>query len=227
MPDRARELFQDTVAAVWNGRNESDGFNALVLAAGLTWRQATVLRAYAKYMRQGGTPVRAGLHRGRAAQQRGDHALPRAAVRGAVRPRPARPQRRRHPCRQRGAAGQVRRPRGAHRARPRRGLEPRPRPDPAVLPDRHPRDAAHQLLRHRLRRASRSTGSRSRSTRPRSRSCPSRGRSSRSSSTHPASRACTCASARSPAAGCAGPTDATTSAPRSWGWSRRRWSRTP
>ena len=56
MPDHARELFQDTVAAVWNGYNESDGFNALVLAAGLTWRQATVLRAYAKYMRQGGTP---------------------------------------------------------------------------------------------------------------------------------------------------------------------------
>ena len=56
MPDRVRELFQDTVAAVWNGLNESDGFNALVLAAGLTWRQATVLRAYAKYMRQGGTP---------------------------------------------------------------------------------------------------------------------------------------------------------------------------
>ncbi len=56
MPDRARELFQDTITAVWNGMNESDGFNALVLAAGLTWRQATVLRAYAKYMRQGGTP---------------------------------------------------------------------------------------------------------------------------------------------------------------------------
>ncbi len=56
MPDHVRERFQDTVAAVWEGRNESDGFNALVLAAGLTWRQATVLRAYAKYMRQGGTP---------------------------------------------------------------------------------------------------------------------------------------------------------------------------
>ena len=27
-----------------------------MLAAGLTWRQATLLRAYAKYMRQGGTP---------------------------------------------------------------------------------------------------------------------------------------------------------------------------
>jgi glutamate dehydrogenase len=56
MPDQVRGLFQDTVAAVWNGQNESDGFNALVLAAGLNWRQATVLRAYAKYMRQGGTP---------------------------------------------------------------------------------------------------------------------------------------------------------------------------
>ncbi len=56
LPDHVRETFQDTVAAVWDGQNESDGFNALVLAAGLTWRQATVLRAYAKYMRQGGTP---------------------------------------------------------------------------------------------------------------------------------------------------------------------------
>ena len=56
IPAHARELFQDTVAAVWNGLNEADGFNALVLAVGLTWRQATVLRAYAKYMRQGGTP---------------------------------------------------------------------------------------------------------------------------------------------------------------------------
>ncbi len=56
LPDDSRVLFQDTVNAVWDGYNESDGFNALVLAAGLTWRQATLLRAYAKYMRQGGTP---------------------------------------------------------------------------------------------------------------------------------------------------------------------------
>ncbi len=56
LPGKARELFQDTVEAVWAGLNESDGFNALVLAAGLTWRQVSVLRAYAKYVRQGGTP---------------------------------------------------------------------------------------------------------------------------------------------------------------------------
>jgi glutamate dehydrogenase len=56
LPSGSRELFQGAVNAVWEGDNEVDGFNALVLAAGLTWRQATLLRAYAKYMRQGGTP---------------------------------------------------------------------------------------------------------------------------------------------------------------------------
>ncbi|SDS26363.1 glutamate dehydrogenase [Nocardioides scoriae] len=56
LPDDSRERFQDTVLAVWDGLNESDGFNALVLAAGLTWRQAMLLRAYAKHLRQGGTP---------------------------------------------------------------------------------------------------------------------------------------------------------------------------
>jgi glutamate dehydrogenase len=56
LPSGSRELFQDAVNAVWEGDNEVDGFNSLVLAVGLTWREATLLRAYAKYMRQGGTP---------------------------------------------------------------------------------------------------------------------------------------------------------------------------
>ncbi|WP_369196386.1 NAD-glutamate dehydrogenase [Streptomyces djakartensis] len=50
--DDARERFQDAFAATWTGKAENDGFNALVLSAGLTWRQAVVLRAYAKYLRQ-------------------------------------------------------------------------------------------------------------------------------------------------------------------------------
>lgn len=53
--DDARERFQDTFAATWTGKAENDGFNALVLSAGLTWRQAMVLRAYAKYLRQAGS----------------------------------------------------------------------------------------------------------------------------------------------------------------------------
>ncbi|MEV5435772.1 NAD-glutamate dehydrogenase [Streptomyces sp. NPDC052682] len=53
--DDARERFQDAFAATWTGKAENDGFNALVLSAGLTWRQAMVLRAYAKYLRQAGS----------------------------------------------------------------------------------------------------------------------------------------------------------------------------
>ncbi len=55
-PEEKRELFADALAAMWDGRCEIDGFNELVLSAGLTWRQVTVLRAYAKYMRQGNSP---------------------------------------------------------------------------------------------------------------------------------------------------------------------------
>ena len=47
-----RTLLQDAVRAVWQGDAESDGFNALVLDAGLTWRQVVILRAAAKYLRQ-------------------------------------------------------------------------------------------------------------------------------------------------------------------------------
>jgi glutamate dehydrogenase len=49
-----REAFQAALAAVWRGASESDGFNRLVLAAGLSWREVMVLRAYAKYLRQAG-----------------------------------------------------------------------------------------------------------------------------------------------------------------------------
>ncbi|MBB1255964.1 NAD-glutamate dehydrogenase [Streptomyces sp. OF3] len=54
MGDDARARFQETFAAVWGGHAENDGVNALVLAAGLTWRQAMVLRAYARYLWQAG-----------------------------------------------------------------------------------------------------------------------------------------------------------------------------
>jgi glutamate dehydrogenase len=53
--DDARDRFQDAFAAVWTGRAENDGLNSLVVSAGLTWRQAMMLRAYAKYLRQAGT----------------------------------------------------------------------------------------------------------------------------------------------------------------------------
>jgi glutamate dehydrogenase len=47
--------LEGALAALWSGEIEDDDFNALVLDAGLTWRQIVVLRAYAKYLRQAGT----------------------------------------------------------------------------------------------------------------------------------------------------------------------------
>ena len=41
--------------AVWEGRAESDGLNALVLTAGLGWHDAALLRALSRYLRQIGT----------------------------------------------------------------------------------------------------------------------------------------------------------------------------
>ena len=49
-----RDKFQRTFKRVWQGVVESDGFNALVLRAGLDWREVVMIRAYCKYLRQAG-----------------------------------------------------------------------------------------------------------------------------------------------------------------------------
>jgi len=51
-----RSRFSDAFIAAWTGRSEVDGFNQLVLAAGLNWREVAMLRSYAHYLRQIGTP---------------------------------------------------------------------------------------------------------------------------------------------------------------------------
>ena len=50
-----RARFEAALSEVWTGRVENDGFNRLVLAAGLSARQVTVVRLYAKFLRQAGT----------------------------------------------------------------------------------------------------------------------------------------------------------------------------
>jgi glutamate dehydrogenase len=52
--------LEGALAALWKGQIEDDDFNALVLDAGLTWRQVVVLRAYAKYLQQAGTTFSSG-----------------------------------------------------------------------------------------------------------------------------------------------------------------------
>ena len=55
-PSQAGPRFEEAFFAVWNGQAESDGFNRLVLGAGLDWRQALVLRAVCRYLLQTGLP---------------------------------------------------------------------------------------------------------------------------------------------------------------------------
>ncbi len=54
VPDATRARFEEALVAVWTGRVENDGFNRLVLTAGLSARQITILRLYAKFLRQAG-----------------------------------------------------------------------------------------------------------------------------------------------------------------------------
>ncbi|MGH3022091.1 MAG: NAD-glutamate dehydrogenase [Gaiellaceae bacterium] len=53
--EQVGEPFKDSFAQAFRGEIENDGFNRLVLGAGLTWREIAVIRAYARYLRQTGT----------------------------------------------------------------------------------------------------------------------------------------------------------------------------
>lgn len=50
--DDSRENFLEAFLKIWLGQVENDGFNKLVLAAGLNYRQVVMLRSYAKYFKQ-------------------------------------------------------------------------------------------------------------------------------------------------------------------------------
>jgi len=49
-----RHHFHQAFDHIWAGNMESDSLNALILVAGLSWREVTILRAYTKYLRQAG-----------------------------------------------------------------------------------------------------------------------------------------------------------------------------
>jgi glutamate dehydrogenase len=53
--NQVREIFQEAFSKIWFGEVESDGFNRLILAASLNWKEVSVLRAYSRYLRQLGS----------------------------------------------------------------------------------------------------------------------------------------------------------------------------
>ena len=54
--EKVKELFEDAFARVWSGETQNDGFNKLILGAGLAWRQVVILRAYCKFLLQATIP---------------------------------------------------------------------------------------------------------------------------------------------------------------------------
>jgi len=53
---KSRDEIEEAFRRVWCGEMESDGFNKLVALADLGWREVSILRAYAKYLRQATFP---------------------------------------------------------------------------------------------------------------------------------------------------------------------------
>ena len=56
VPAQVNERFQQAFEQTWTATVENDGFNRLILKAGLDWRQAALLRALCRYLLQTGLP---------------------------------------------------------------------------------------------------------------------------------------------------------------------------
>lgn len=52
--ENVQQNFQELLTQVFAKRCENDGFNRLALLAGLNWREISLIRAFAKYLRQAG-----------------------------------------------------------------------------------------------------------------------------------------------------------------------------
>lgn len=52
--DKVKTIFNEALIKISTGVCENDGFNKLILGAGLSWREIIIIRAYAKYMQQTG-----------------------------------------------------------------------------------------------------------------------------------------------------------------------------
>lgn len=52
--ENVQQSFQELLTQVFAKRCENDGFNRLALVAGLNWREISLIRAFAKYLRQAG-----------------------------------------------------------------------------------------------------------------------------------------------------------------------------
>ncbi len=52
LTDESSKLFQEAFLKIWQGEVDNDGFNQLVLDAGIKWKEVVLLRAYGRYFKQ-------------------------------------------------------------------------------------------------------------------------------------------------------------------------------
>ena len=205
---------EETLLALFNGMAESDGFNQLVLAARLRWRDVAIVRAMARYLRQIQVPYGEQYLAATLARHAQIAARIVALFHARFDPR-------------------------AHtddRASVERGSVQRSKPRSRMSkvwmtiascvasPIWWKRPCA-RTTSNSVRTACRAARSLSNSPAAWSMRCPRRGRCTRSSSTARVWRACICALARWREAACAGLTGRRTTAPRYSAWRRRSRSR--
>jgi glutamate dehydrogenase len=142
--DDVKTAFEDAFTAVWTGATENDGFNRMVLELSISWREAALIRALARYRQQSGLDP---------SQRVQETALSDYPEGRPPDPRPlphqvrSQPGRRPRPAHRRGG-----RPDGGDRPGPAAGGQPRRRPGPAPHGPAGGRHQAHQLLSARRRR---------------------------------------------------------------------------
>ena len=135
-PELEGRRFEQAFFAVHHGQAESDGFNRLVLAAGLDWKQALILRAVCRYLLQTGIPFSQRYME--AVLARNPSIAARLAWTFESRFDPdLKPATR---------ASQVASICRGHRRRARKSHEPRRRPHPALVPRGDHGHVAHKLL---------------------------------------------------------------------------------
>ena len=138
---RPRNVIDARPAALARRRSSRTGSTRSSCGPTMTWWQANILRAYAKYLRQAGTTFSQGYIEQALVDNAADRARRSSSCSSRASTRP----------RARGAVlddGQTSRV-DAHRGDARRRRQPRPGPHPALAARAGQRDAAHQRLPHR------------------------------------------------------------------------------
>jgi len=129
--EQVREHFHEAFLGMFLGTVEADSLNRLVLTAASYAREIRVLRAYARYLRQGtSTFSLAYVEQALVANARIAALLVRLFFTQILRERQTK----------------GRKPGGGDRRGARRSAEPRRGPDPAQLPRRDPGDHSHEFF---------------------------------------------------------------------------------